>query len=135
MKRVLIGLAAMITFMVYVTSCGSGSDGPVVTPPPPPPPPVVCVHTLLWVNPTENTDGQALDVDELKKASLYVFRIPMAQPEEVVATHEFDPYILTWILNDVQVGQYYYRLTVWNNDAGENLQESDFSNEVTKTCP
>ncbi len=55
----------------------------------------------------------------------------MAGPEEVDIIYDVgDPYTIMWTLNDLQLGTYYYRLTV-SSEHGE----SDHSNEVMKTCP
>lgn len=112
-------------------SGGAKSPSPHQTPPPPPSPPTICVHTFMWENPTEDMEGNLLAPTDLTKATLYMFRIPMAGPEEVDSVYDAgDPYTTMWMLEDLQGGTYYYRLTV-SSEHGE----SDYSNEVTKTCP
>ncbi len=115
-----------------MVGCSGGAKSPSPNSPPPTPPPTVsCDHTILWDNPTEDTDGNLLAPTDLIKATLYMFRIPMAGPEAVDQVHDLgDPYTTMWTLKDLQGGTYYYRLTV-SSDHGE----SDHSNELVKTCP
>lgn len=122
---------AVLSFVI--TGCGGGGTSQpsgieTLSDTANPPSPLSCTHTLTWENPTENVDGWPLDSDELTAATIYVFVIPMAEPEEAELQIGENPYVLVHT-RTVQAGTYYYRLTV-SNEAGE----SDHSNEVEKSC-
>ena len=122
-------LLKSLPVLVVLASCSKGGGGRAPVPVlPPPPEPVVCTHTLQWVNPTEDVEGRLLDVDELTAATIYMFSIPMAEPEEATMQIGTDPYLLTY-QHRVDPGLWYYRMTV-SNEQGE----SEHSNEVSKEC-
>jgi hypothetical protein len=122
MRYYALALIAMI-----IVGCGGGgsagtpaSDTPdtVPVPPPPPPAPVTCTVTLSWVNPTLNVNGWDLAPDELTHATLYAAAIPYA-PQVWEWMDEIPVYGLTWTIQDVPAGEWYYELTV-SNEGGES---------------
>ena len=127
-----VSLGALL-LLSLTTGCSKGSKS---TPPAPAPtPPQPCTLTFQWTNPTHDVDEQLLDVDELKAATLYQFRIPMAGPEEAdYIIDAGDPYTIMYTVSDVAPGDWWWTLTVSNHDALESLQESDHSEEIYKPC-
>ena len=127
-------LGALILLLSLTTGCSKGNKSapPVPAPTPTPQP---CTLTFQWTNPTHDVDEQPLDVDELKAATLYQFRIPMAGPEEAdYIIDAGDPYTIMYTVSDVAPGDWWWTLTVSNHDALESLQESDHSKEIHKAC-
>lgn len=126
----------LVLISLFIAGCGGGSGSPkAVTPPIVTPPPQPCTLTFSWTNPTHDVAEQPLDVDELKAATLYQFRIPMAAPEEAdVIIDAGDPYTTMYTVNDVPPGDWWWTMTVSNLDADGNLQESGHSNELDKRC-
>ena len=154
---------AIIVVLFLIAGCGGGNPSgtattpPIVVPPPPPPPPMCewddtipaddpacvqpdCTFTFEWTNPThreEDEDGVShpLEVDELKAATLYQFRIPMAAPEEAdVIIDAGDPYTVMYTVLGIAPGDWWFTMTVSNTDIDGNLQASDHSNETMKHC-
>ena len=128
-----VSLGALILLLSLTTGCSKGSKS--APPAPAPTPPQPCTLTFQWTNPTHDVDEQPLDVDELKAATLYQFRIPMAGPEEAdYIIDAGDPYTIMYTVSDVAPGDWWWTLTVSNHDALESLQESDHSEEIYKPC-
>ena len=126
-----------IIVVLFLAGCsgGSGQSPTAVTPPIVTPPPQPCTLTFQWTNPTHDVDDVLLDVDELKAATLYQFRIPMAGPEEAeVIIDAGDPYTIMYTVNDVPPGDWWWTLTVSNHDIDGALQESGHSTELRKDC-
>lgn len=151
------GRTLTLVVPLFLAACGGsggkGSAPPIVEPPPPPPvmcewddtipaddpacvePP--CEYTVTWENPTEREDGTLLDPDELVAATVYFFRLPEAPREHEFVLGEIPPYVLrfTHVTGPENRGiQYFLHMTVSNLDADGNPQESEPSNQVTKTC-
>ena len=134
----MVAKLSLLCMMRLLTGCGSEGAGGSEPPPPtvvPPPTPVLCTHILTWTNPTEDTNGQPLDADELVSATLYAAAIPYEPMEWDWMQGDMPAYGLTWEVRNVPVGTWHYELTVSNlNHLGEP-QESDHSNTAVKECP
>ncbi|MEE8481959.1 MAG: hypothetical protein V3S12_01270 [Acidiferrobacterales bacterium] len=92
------------------------ADDPACVKPPPP----TCTHTLTWVNPTEDENGNTLALDALITATLYATLIPLV-PQQYDWVEDVSPYSLTWIITGIErEGTWHYELTV-SNEYGESL--------------
>ncbi len=82
---------------------------------------------LTWTAPTQNTDGSAL-------TDLAGFKIYMGTVQGgpyPVSIDLADPTITTFTVPNLSEGTYYFVSTAYNG--ADPVQESDLSNEVTKT--
>lgn len=101
------------------------------------PNPVRCDATIRWTNPTHreaNAQGieAPLGPTDLEKLTVYVGSTSMAPNDELAFILDvFQVYSLMWTIADLDPGEWFFQLTVTDTIG----QESNRSNESTRTCP
>ena len=127
----------LVLLCTVMVACSGGHKKKPAPIPPPPVPVQPCEFTLRWTNPTEDILGYALDPDELVEATAYFFRVP-EEPRAVDLVHGgIQPYTLMFTFVGAPSDRgitYYIHFTVSNLDKDGVPQESDASNQVSKTC-
>jgi hypothetical protein len=103
-------VTALKPFTVVVNAAPANSDGPTVA--------------LDWHPPTENTDGSA--ITNLKGYKLHYGKQSQTYTDAIVIDN---PGVLSYVVDDLPKGKYYFALTAFNSSGAE----SDFSNEITHT--
>lgn len=99
------------------------APGPILPPPPSPSPPASRPITLIWVPPTENTNGSALT--DLRAYRIYGGSTRSDLKARVTVRN---PGLTSYVLEPASTAERYYAITAINSKG----MESEFSNVVAR---